>query len=60
LLKVCGCCHREMQRRQTWQGGKRGQLSVLWGFCITTAVVDAGNNNSHGLWCRRLVGFGDL
>ena len=26
LSKVCGCCQRELQRRQIRQGGKRGQV----------------------------------
>ena len=36
-FKVCGCCQRELQRRQTSQGGKRGRISELWGLSVTAA-----------------------
>ncbi|KKM66099.1 hypothetical protein LCGC14_1484550 [marine sediment metagenome] len=39
--KVCGCCQRELQRRQIRQGGKRGLFLVLWGLCVTAAAFDA-------------------
>jgi len=41
LSKVCGCCQRELQRRQIRQGGKRGRVSLLWGLCVTAAAFDA-------------------
>ncbi|MBQ0717035.1 MAG: hypothetical protein KBT64_07435, partial [Sulfitobacter litoralis] len=41
MSKVCGCCQRELQRRQIRQGGKRGLFLVLWGLCVTAAAFDA-------------------
>ena len=32
LSKVCGCCQRELQRRQIRQGGKRGQVCDAMGI----------------------------
>lgn len=39
--KVLGCCHREMQRRQIWQGGKRERILVLWGLWLRGCASDA-------------------
>jgi hypothetical protein len=41
LSKVCGCCQRELQRRQIRQGGKCGRVSLLWGLCVTATAFDA-------------------
>jgi len=51
---------RAIQRRQTWQGGKRGRPAVLWGLCVTAAALDAPNDRPTGLERRGSSGFRGL
>jgi hypothetical protein len=60
MSKVCGCCQRELQRRQIRQGGKRGLFAVLWGLSVTAALIDAVRNSSDGLLEHRAIVFPDL
>jgi hypothetical protein len=60
LSKVCGCCQRELQRRQIRQGGKRGLFAVLWGLSVTAALIDAVRNRSDGLLEHRAIVLPDL
>ena len=55
LSKVCGCCQRELQRRQIRQGGKRGRVSMLWGLCVTSVADDAERYSSDCILEHRTV-----
>ena len=60
LSKVCGCCQRELQRRQIRQGGKRGQFCDAMGIlrygCSGRLAERAINDDSQ----RKYVDFPEM